>query len=286
MDKKLSNKEKLKLFREKLNEETSLLTSSKLMADKAGENQEQKSNNNMVDGNNGPLPEALSSSADQDMTRVRELLRQRYLEKKKLEDEEADRLRKANATISTSDDKKTSVKLAKQMAKVFRFKEPQVRQRSHQHGRTMGPRPQVHEFDQDPNVLLQNFGQFDENFDFNNFDDENDDMRVFYGDLGEDDEIDQELNEDTLTSLFIFWFHQIGFIGLGLLMLYIVGQIYFYRIGFGSIFFAVSLIVFIFLNLRNKSPGEWSAYSVFNPNFQPIPTTRAANHPDHEMILF
>lgn len=281
----------MKLFREKLTEETSSLTSCTPKADKADDDRQQQTNKEEM---NETSPETITEAAsvDDDMTRVRELLRQRY-EKKKMEDEEAERLRKATTTTSTTttstDDKKASVKLAKQMAKVYRFKEPQVRQRGHQqNGRMMAPQPRVHEFDQDPNVLFQNFGHFDgENFDLNNFDDEEDDMRVMYGDLGEDDdEVDQDLAEDTFTSLLIFWFHQIGYLGLGLLMLYIVGQVYFYRVGFGSIFFALSLIVFICLNLRNKAPGEWSAYSVFNPNFQPIPTTRAANHPDQEMILF
>lgn len=59
------------------------------------------------------------------------------------------------------------------------------------------------------------------------------------------------------------------------ILLYIVLQTLAVMVEFGSVFFAISLLYFIFTNLRTrqKLKGEPSAYSVFNENCQPITGT-------------
>ena len=53
--------------------------------------------------------------------------------------------------------------------------------------------------------------------------------------------------------------------------------IYFYKLfiewEFGIIYFLCTIIVLIFTNLGKRKPGELSAYSVFNPNFEQLPGT-------------
>lgn len=42
---------------------------------------------------------------------------------------------------------------------------------------------------------------------------------------------------------------------------------------FGVVYFFISILCFIFLNLGKRKPGELSAYSVFNPNFERLAGT-------------
>ncbi|KAI2806125.1 SAYSvFN domain-containing protein 1 [Blomia tropicalis] len=54
---------------------------------------------------------------------------------------------------------------------------------------------------------------------------------------------------------------------------------------FGAVFFAMSLLIFICTNLRKKAPGELSAYSVFNPFCQHIPSTVGDGQPHDNIVL-
>lgn len=44
----------------------------------------------------------------------------------------------------------------------------------------------------------------------------------------------------------------------------------FLKYNFGAVYFMITIIVLIFLNLGQRKPGELSAYSVFNPNHERI----------------
>lgn len=75
----------------------------------------------------------------------------------------------------------------------------------------------------------------------------------------------------------------IGKLRLGLLFkiaIYSVGQVVAFIYGFGAVFFACALLVFICTNLSNKprKPDQLSAYSVFNPKFEKIPGTLNADN--------
>lgn len=195
---------------------------------------------------------------------VRELLRQRYL---KTKEEEEERKRKMDAEMQEDEEVKstkseTKTKIGKQLARIFRFN-------NHRRvGTAPGRNNPQQDFDplrDDPNVLFENFA-------FNG-----DDADV---DLIDDD--DDEFDDSIISSLKSFiqrlsWLKIAIFITL--LSLYVYGQIITNRYGFGAVFFAICLLVFICCNLRRKAPGEWSAYSVFNPNCANIPSVSADNEP-------
>ena len=44
----------------------------------------------------------------------------------------------------------------------------------------------------------------------------------------------------------------------------------FLKFNFGAVYFMITIIVLIFLNLGERKPGQLSAYSVFNPNQERI----------------
>ena len=51
----------------------------------------------------------------------------------------------------------------------------------------------------------------------------------------------------------------------------------FLKYNFGAVYFMLTIIALIFLNLGQRKPGELSAYSVFNPNHQRILGTMTTN---------
>ncbi|KAH9412643.1 SAYSvFN domain-containing protein 1 [Dermatophagoides pteronyssinus] len=57
------------------------------------------------------------------------------------------------------------------------------------------------------------------------------------------------------------------------------------RYGFGAPFLMISLLLFIIINLRRKTPGELSAYSVFNPNCRPIASVASNDQPREQILL-
>ena len=62
------------------------------------------------------------------------------------------------------------------------------------------------------------------------------------------------------------------------LIIWLVGQIIFVKLGFGAVYFATSAFAFIWLSLgkEKRQPGQMSAYSVFNENCQNIQGTFTA----------
>ena len=52
----------------------------------------------------------------------------------------------------------------------------------------------------------------------------------------------------------------------------------FLKYNFGAVYFMITIIVLIFLNLGERKPGELSAYSVFNPNHERILGGLSNNH--------
>ena len=51
----------------------------------------------------------------------------------------------------------------------------------------------------------------------------------------------------------------------------------FLKYNFGAVYFMITIIALIFLNLGQRKPGELSAYSVFNPNQERILGTMSTN---------
>ena len=51
----------------------------------------------------------------------------------------------------------------------------------------------------------------------------------------------------------------------------------FLKYNFGAVYFMLTIIALIFLNLGQRKPGELSAYSIFNPNHQRILGTMTTN---------
>lgn len=59
----------------------------------------------------------------------------------------------------------------------------------------------------------------------------------------------------------------------------------FIKIGFGAVFFTISLLIFIYMNTRKrKQKGETSAYSVFNKDCQSIDGTLKAEHLEKQLL--
>ncbi|WKY11158.1 hypothetical protein Q1695_003032 [Nippostrongylus brasiliensis] len=65
---------------------------------------------------------------------------------------------------------------------------------------------------------------------------------------------------------------------------YIAGQIFFAWAQFGLVFFAVSLLMAIWLSLGTRSEGEISAYSVFNPNCERLLGQMTAEHFERDVL--
>ncbi|CAL8143158.1 unnamed protein product [Orchesella dallaii] len=61
----------------------------------------------------------------------------------------------------------------------------------------------------------------------------------------------------------------------------------FVKIGFGAVYFAISLLIFIYWNTRKsrrRRKGEVSAYSVFNKDCQAIDGTLKAEHLEKQLL--
>jgi len=52
----------------------------------------------------------------------------------------------------------------------------------------------------------------------------------------------------------------------------------FLKYNFGAVYFMITIIVLIFLNLGQRKPGQLSAYSVFNPNQERILGSMSSNN--------
>ncbi|KAJ6218145.1 hypothetical protein RDWZM_009302 [Blomia tropicalis] len=220
-------------------------------------------------------------TTENDVSNVRELLRQRYLKAKaeeELKEETECEVKTTNDEKSKFRDVNTS-KMGRQLARVFRFGKSannNVRQR---HNAAQG-RPEVDPFD-DPNVLLENFG-FDNDIDDNG-------RRFPFVPEHDQEHDDDDIEDDTFGSLLRSFFKNVTWKQLIwftiLLLIYIGGQVWAYKNSFGAVFFAMSLLIFICTNLRKKAPGELSAYSVFNPFCQHIPSTVGDGQPHDNIVL-
>ncbi|KAL6742155.1 hypothetical protein Aduo_015338 [Ancylostoma duodenale] len=56
------------------------------------------------------------------------------------------------------------------------------------------------------------------------------------------------------------------------------------RVQFGLVFFAMAILVAICLSLGNRSEGELSAYSVFNPNCERLLGQMTAEHFERDVL--
>uniref|UniRef100_A0A914XRK4 SAYSvFN domain-containing protein n=1 Tax=Plectus sambesii TaxID=2011161 RepID=A0A914XRK4_9BILA len=70
------------------------------------------------------------------------------------------------------------------------------------------------------------------------------------------------------------------------LIIWLCGLKFFASVEFGSVYFALSVLVFIYANLRSepKKRGEVSAYSVFNPNCERLPGQMTAEQFESELL--
>lgn len=227
-------------------------------------------------------------TSQNDVSSVRELLRQRYLknraeedakrkEREEMESKNVQEAGQSGRTIDTS-------KVGKQLARVFRFgKSANIRQRhtAAQQNRA-NARPQIDPFD-DPNVLLENFG-FE-----NDPHEDNQGQLLFDNGVDVEFEDDEDIDDDSFRSLVRLYLSHLSWARLFWIFLklafYLTGQMWAYKNGFGAAFFAVALLVFICTNLRNKAPGELSAYSVFNPFCRSIPSTAGSDQPQDNIVL-
>ncbi|KAH9406891.1 SAYSvFN domain-containing protein 1 [Tyrophagus putrescentiae] len=273
-------------------------------------------------------------TTENEVSNVRQLLRQRYLKNRTEEDEVRKAAEEKEAAAKKAreeeEDKKSkqqpdTSKLGRQLARVFRFgstgsgsSNNTTRNRHHNnhHRGGGGRRPaEIDPFD-DPRVLAENFA-FDD-LDDNDVlpprppalpvraplrggrrlgqggeeEEEEEDIQEFpffadgQGGVVEEDEDD---DDDSFLSLVRhFLKHKttahIAWIAFKLL-LYVVLQVVAYKYGFGSVCFALALLIFVCTNLRNRRAGELSAYSVFNPWCQPIPSTVGSGQPEDNIVL-
>ncbi|GMT12473.1 hypothetical protein PFISCL1PPCAC_3770 [Pristionchus fissidentatus] len=67
-------------------------------------------------------------------------------------------------------------------------------------------------------------------------------------------------------------------------LVYLIGQIYFIWIEFGSVFFVFACLTAICLGLGSKRQGEISAYSVFNSNCERLLGSMTAEHFERDML--
>lgn len=226
-------------------------------------------------------------TTENDVSNVRQLLRQRYLKTKEEEDEvrrkkeeEENKLKKAQEETKGREIDRSQ--LGKQLARVFRFGDrvpssSTTRHRGAQRG-GQRQRPEVDPFD-DPNVLMQNFGW------------DNDDPLEGGQFLGDGTVDPEDAEEDDDTFLGLLRFYTKGMTRARILWvifklsLYLVIQAYAYKSGWGAVAFGIGLLVFICTNLRNRQPGELSAYSVFNPFFASIPSTVGREQPQDNIVL-
>ncbi|ODM95286.1 SAYSvFN domain-containing protein 1 [Orchesella cincta] len=119
-----------------------------------------------------------------------------------------------------------------------------------------------------------------------NDDEEEDDSQENEGADGGDDSVPSQNDEITTASdhsrkhlMYIVLFLRF----LAWLLVY-VG---FVKIGFGAVYFAISLLIFIYWNTRKsrrRRKGEVSAYSVFNRDCQAIDGTLKAEHLEKQLL--
>ncbi|OTF69744.1 hypothetical protein BLA29_007059 [Euroglyphus maynei] len=219
---------------------------------------------------------------------VRQLLHERYLQRKALNQSTSDT--GGEKLPNECKDVKKSVKMGRQMARVFRF-ETGNNLRNRQNPRQQQARE--HELDpllNDPNVLFENFA-FD-NDDFIDWNDDNEhrpDLPFFPDQQTQNDDEEDDNDDDSFRSLILSPFrritwHQWSFWTI-CLTLYVYGQWQANRLGFGAPFLIIAALLFIVINLRHKAPGELSAYSVFNPNCRPIPSVASHEQPREQILL-
>lgn len=69
------------------------------------------------------------------------------------------------------------------------------------------------------------------------------------------------------------------------ILMWLVGQIIFVKLGFGAVYFTTSAFAIIWLSLGNerRGQGQLSAYSVFNPNCKNIQGALTAEHFENEI---
>ena len=89
---------------------------------------------------------------------------------------------------------------------------------------------------------------------------------------------EDELNEEDLIIPEAPWTKIDYAIVAVKLIMWLVGQIIFVKLGFGAVYFATSAFACIWLSLgrEKRQPGQMSAYSVFNENCQTIQGTFTA----------
>jgi len=104
---------------------------------------------------------------------------------------------------------------------------------------------------------------------------------------GESDLIELNASNETFDSSQSTNWTRIDFVILFLkIILYCILQTIAVIIEFGAVFFAIALLYFICSNLREKKKKyEPSAYSVFNPNCEPIQGTLDAKTLERGMAL-
>ncbi|XP_054153571.1 uncharacterized protein LOC128952238 [Oppia nitens] len=99
---------------------------------------------------------------------------------------------------------------------------------------------------------------------------------------------DEEVADEDIDSKSLFGCNKYDWIVLSVkVLIYLLLQIIAFLLQFGAVFFSIALLVFICTNLSNRSKqkGELSAYSVFNPNCQPIHGTVSAKDLQNQMTL-
>ncbi|CAI4225089.1 unnamed protein product [Auanema sp. JU1783] len=68
------------------------------------------------------------------------------------------------------------------------------------------------------------------------------------------------------------------------LIAYVLGQLYFFWMEFGAVFFVFSLLCAICLSLGKRNDNEISAYSVFNPNCERLLGQMTAEHFERDLL--
>ena len=237
---------------------------------------------------------------------VRQLLHERYMQSKaenQVTNNQTEEKVSKDVKKSNDGGGGNRIKIGRQMARVFRFETGNNNNlRNRRNPRHQPNEAREHEIDpllNDPNVLFENFA-FDNNNDdraeFRDWDDDDDNNEhhrpdlPFFPDQAQDgDDEDDDDNDDSFRSLILSTFRLLTWrqwsFWIICLTLYATGQWQANRYGFGAPFLMISLLLFIIINLRRKTPGELSAYSVFNPNCRPIASVASNDQPREQILL-
>jgi len=94
----------------------------------------------------------------------------------------------------------------------------------------------------------------------------------------DEEEVDEKLFDCNKYDIFVITLKA---------LIYMLCQTIAFLLQFGAVFFSLALLVFICTNLRNRSKrkGELSAYSVFNPNCEPIHGTVSAKDLENQLTF-